>query len=80
MTALNPELAGILRNMDSRISNLEGRVSEQSSAIAELGRRIDTLHSRIDRLFYAIVGFGIAVVAALGGGLITMILRGVGGG
>ena len=70
MAMSDPELAGILRNMDGRISNLEGQVQGIDARLLgrEEGQR--ELGRRIDRIFYALIGLGGAVIGILGGGLI----------
>ena len=79
MARSDPELAGILRNMDGRISNLEGQVQGIDARLLGLEEGQRELGRRIDRIFYALIGLGGAVIGILGGGLITLIVRGAGG-
>ena len=79
MAMSDPELAGILRNMDGRISNLEGQVQGINARLLGLEEGQRELGWRIDRIFYALIGLGGAVIGILGGGLITLIVRGAGG-
>lgn len=79
MAMSDPELAGILRNMDGRISNLEGQGQGINARLLGLEEGQRELGRRIDRIFYALIGLGGAVIGILGGGLITLIVRGAGG-
>ena len=61
-----------LGRLEANVENLQSSLADVKTELRETNARIDQTNSKIDRLFYAIIGIGGGIIAAL----IAMILRG----
>ena len=76
MATIDPELAAILRNLDSRV---EGRLEEQSKAIENLNAGQREIRDGQRHIILTQWTIGVTTTAGLFGVLITLIFR-LGGG
>ena len=65
-------LQNSLADVKTELRETNARIDQTNTRIDQTNERIDQTNSKIDRLFYAIIGIGGGIIAAL----IAMILRG----
>ena len=75
MADIDPELARILHDMDSRVSKVEGRLEEQSKAIATLNEGQREIRDGQRHILLTQWTIGVTTTAGLFGVLIALILR-----
>ena len=50
MTTLDPELAAILRNLDSRVGNVEGQLGGMNGRLSNVEGQLDGMNGRLSRV------------------------------
>ncbi len=80
MTTVDQTVERVLGRLEANVENLQQSVAdikieirETNARIDQTNARIDLTNSKMDRLFYAIVGIGGGVIAAL----IALVVRGL---
>lgn len=61
-----------VENLQTSVGELRAELRETNGRIDQTNGRIDQMNSKIDRLFYAIIGIGGGIVAAI----VALVLRG----
>ncbi len=64
-------LEGIVDNLQTGVADLKSELQQTNARIDQTNTRIDQTNAKIDRLFYAAIGIGGGIIAAL----IALILR-----
>lgn len=64
-----------LGRLEANTENLQTDVKEVKSELQRTNARIDQLESKVDRLFYAVIGIGGGIIAALIAGMVTLLLK-----
>ena len=73
MTTQTQTTDRVLGRLEANVENLQISVADLKTDVQQTNARIDQTNSKIDRLFYAIVGIGGGIIAAL----IALILKGL---
>ena len=60
-------------DLKSELQQTNTRIGQTNSRIDQTNSRIDQTNSKIDRLFYAIIGIGGGIIAAL----VALMLKGI---
>ena len=71
MRQMRAEHQAEMREVNERIDQVNERIDQVNRRFDQVHRSFDVVHGRIDRLFWAIIGVGGGVIAAL----IVLILR-----
>ena len=60
-------------NLQTNVADVKSELQQTNARIDQTNSRIDRTNAKIDRLFYAIIGIGSGIIAAL----VALILKGV---
>ncbi len=62
-----------VENLQTSVADLKSELQQTNTRIGQTNTRIDQTNSKIDRLFYAIIGIGGGIIAAL----VALMLKGI---
>ena len=64
-----------VENLQTGLADVKSEIQQTNARIDQTNARIDRLESKVDRLFYAVIGIGGGIIAALIAGMVTLLLK-----